>query len=381
MMAPSAAVLHPWSLLDALPEGLAVVDAAGLIRYANRAAGLPQGGDYLELLSGCAALAPAERATLAQGLRAICDGVSQRHEQEWASPDRTRWWSLSGTPLAVEGGYVALVQLHDISAARLAEQALRASEERFQRIAGNLPGMLYQFVLHPDGSGAFPYVSEGCRELFDIDPAVLAQDAAPLVNLIHPEDMASFQESVMESAQLLKPWRWEGRFVLPDGRLIWTRAASRPERLPEGGWLWDGMLLDIGENKQAEQIIQMQAATLQELSTPVIPLNDSTIVLPLIGTVDSQRAQQVMDTLLTGVQEHRARFAILDITGVTVVDTQVANALIRAAQATQLLGARVILTGIRPEIAQTLVGLGVNLSSVVTLSTLQRGIAFAISQG
>jgi rsbT co-antagonist protein RsbR len=105
------------------------------------------------------------------------------------------------------------------------------------------------------------------------------------------------------------------------------------------------------------------------------------VVLPLIGTVDSRRAQQVMETLLEGVATSRAQVAILDITGVVVVDTQVADALVRAAQAVKLLGAQVVLTGIRPEVAQTLVGLGVDLSGIVTRSTLQSGIAFAIERG
>jgi rsbT co-antagonist protein RsbR len=101
------------------------------------------------------------------------------------------------------------------------------------------------------------------------------------------------------------------------------------------------------------------------------------MVMPLVGAVDSQRAQQVLSALLEGIAGSRARVAILDITGVAVVDTQVANALIRAAQAVKLLGAQVVLTGIRPEVAQTLVGLGADLSGIITRSSLQSGIAYA----
>ncbi|MEM8536092.1 MAG: STAS domain-containing protein, partial [Chloroflexota bacterium] len=124
-----------------------------------------------------------------------------------------------------------------------------------------------------------------------------------------------------------------------------------------------------------EEIIRVQAATLEQLSTPLIPLNDHVVVMPLIGTMDDRRTQQVLETLLHGLSDTQADIAILDITGVGVVDTQVAQGLIQAAQAAQLLGARVVLTGIRPEIAQTLVGLGIDLSTIVTHSTLQSGIA------
>jgi rsbT co-antagonist protein RsbR len=103
------------------------------------------------------------------------------------------------------------------------------------------------------------------------------------------------------------------------------------------------------------------------------------VVMPLIGTLDSRRTQQVIDALLSGIATSRAQVAILDITGVPIVDTQVANAIIRGAQSVKLLGAQVVLTGIRPEVAQTLVGLGADLSGLVTHSSLQSGIAYAMA--
>jgi rsbT co-antagonist protein RsbR len=126
-----------------------------------------------------------------------------------------------------------------------------------------------------------------------------------------------------------------------------------------------------------EEVIQAQAASLQELSTPLLTINHGVVVMPLIGAIDSARAKQVIDVLLSGVAEQHATTAILDITGVAVVDTQVADVLMRAAQATKLLGAQAIITGIRPEIAQTLIGLGVNLNGIITRSTLQSGILYA----
>jgi rsbT co-antagonist protein RsbR len=144
----------------------------------------------------------------------------------------------------------------------------------------------------------------------------------------------------------------------------------------------------IEQQKQAEaeraglheQIIEAQRAALRELSTPLIPVSDNVVIMPLIGTIDTGRAQQVMETLLEGVAHYQARLAILDITGVSIVDTQVAQALIGAAQAVKLLGAQVILTGIQPQIAQTLVHLGVDLSGIETRGSLQNGIAYALRQ-
>ncbi|MFQ3683977.1 STAS domain-containing protein, partial [Roseiflexus sp.] len=95
--------------------------------------------------------------------------------------------------------------------------------------------------------------------------------------------------------------------------------------------------------------------------------------------IDSNRAQQIMETLLFGVAEYNAQIAIIDITGVKVVDTQVAGALLRAAQAARMLGARVVLTGISPEIAQTLTNIGAELRDMTTKATLQDGIRFALN--
>jgi rsbT co-antagonist protein RsbR len=127
-----------------------------------------------------------------------------------------------------------------------------------------------------------------------------------------------------------------------------------------------------------EQVIDAQRAALRELSTPMIPLSDDVVIMPLIGTIDSGRAQQVMETLLEGVAHYQASTVILDITGVQIVDTQVADAFIRAAQAVRLLGASVMMTGIQPQIAQTLVQLGVDLGSIQTHGSLQAGIAHAL---
>jgi anti-anti-sigma regulatory factor len=144
---------------------------------------------------------------------------------------------------------------------------------------------------------------------------------------------------------------------------------------------------NITERKRAEEalrqsvvqaeVIRAQAAALAELSTPLIPISDDVVVMPLIGAVDGARAEQVLDTLLSGVASRGARVAIVDITGVAVVDTQVANTILRAALAVRLLGAQVMLTGIRPEVARTLIGLDVDLGGIMTHGSLKAGIAAA----
>ena len=129
-----------------------------------------------------------------------------------------------------------------------------------------------------------------------------------------------------------------------------------------------------------EEVIRFQQGRLAELSTPLIPITDSIMVMPLIGTMDSQRAEQVLDTALHGTQAHRAQVVIIDITGMKHIDTSVAGTLISTARALRLLGAQAVLTGIRSEIAQTLVRLGIDMNEIVTRANLQTGISYALNR-
>jgi rsbT co-antagonist protein RsbR len=130
---------------------------------------------------------------------------------------------------------------------------------------------------------------------------------------------------------------------------------------------------------QAEQIAAQQQ-TIRELSTPILPLYEGILILPLVGAIDSFRASQIMERLLTAIAERQADIVILDITGVPVIDTAVANYLLQTARAAQLIGAQVILVGIGAEIAQTIVQLGVELRGIQIGANLQAGIELALRQ-
>ena len=128
-----------------------------------------------------------------------------------------------------------------------------------------------------------------------------------------------------------------------------------------------------------ERTINLQKIALQELSASLIPVFDKISVMPLVGTIDTERAKLIMENLLEGVVEQRAEVVLLDITGVPVVDTMVAHHIIQAADAVRLVGAKCMLVGIRPEIAQTIVTLGINLNDFTTTSTLRCGMQEALS--
>jgi rsbT co-antagonist protein RsbR len=126
--------------------------------------------------------------------------------------------------------------------------------------------------------------------------------------------------------------------------------------------------------------IEAQEAVIREISVPILPLGPTALVMPLVGALDSARLQLMQQQALHAIEQRAVRSFIFDLTGVPIIDTQVADALVGAAKAVKLLGAQAMLTGIRPEVAQTLVGLGADLSSVMTHGSLQAGIAYVMQQ-
>jgi rsbT co-antagonist protein RsbR len=159
---------------------------------------------------------------------------------------------------------------------------------------------------------------------------------------------------------------------------------DEPEALADEIWgvttLLDklGLFTTEAYQKSREDVISRQQQELLELSTPVVVLWDGVLALPLIGTLDSERTQVVMESLLQKIVETGAEIAVIDITGVPTVDTLVAQHLLKTVAAARLMGADCIISGIRPQIAQTIVHLGVNLTDVVTKATLADAFAIAL---
>jgi rsbT co-antagonist protein RsbR len=132
--------------------------------------------------------------------------------------------------------------------------------------------------------------------------------------------------------------------------------------------------------QERERIIREQQEAIRELSTPVLPVRERLLILPIIGLVDPLRARQLTEQLLRGIRTNRARVVVMDITGVPAMDATVANHLVLTVEAARLLGATVIVTGLSPELAQTLVNIGVDLSKMNTVGDLQGGIEEAERQ-
>ena len=161
---------------------------------------------------------------------------------------------------------------------------------------------------------------------------------------------------------------------------------QNPAELADNMWVADLLLEKLGlyttevYQKSREEVIRRQQEEMLELSTPVVQLWEGIVALPLIGTLDSGRTSVVMETLLQTIVETHSELAIIDITGVPMVDTLVAQHLLKTVAAARLMGADCIISGIRPQIAQTMVHLQIDLSSVTTKATMAEALRFALKR-
>lgn len=144
------------------------------------------------------------------------------------------------------------------------QAALRASEARFQKLAANIPGIIYQFILRANGSMALLYVSSACRQIHEVEPEEFQQTMG--FDLVHPGDRLSLHETISLSAHTLQPWHWEGRIITHTGKVKWVQGISRPEKHVNGDILWDGLLIDITTRKQTESELHRYQEHLEELA-------------------------------------------------------------------------------------------------------------------
>jgi rsbT co-antagonist protein RsbR len=371
-------------LVDNSPDGIGIADSQGIFTYVNPAYGALTG--YGKDMIGMSVndLLP-DNSEVDAG---VVIGAIMQGDGFWRG--ELTYQHKDGTPLPIQAsvfvayddrgeilGIPAIVR--DITEQQRREKELHQQAQIQEQVRGSIVVVDMQGIItswNRDSARLFGYTAE---EII----------GKPIASLYPPEE----QERLI--TEVIGPLQEQGE--LETESMVWTKTGERFPVLLSLSLLRDdsgtpvgmiGFSTDLREQKQMEaeraamqeQIIDAQRSALRELSTPLIPITDEVVIMPLIGTLDSGRAQQVMEALLEGVSQYQADLVILDITGVSVVDTQVAQAFIQAAQAVRLLGAQVMLTGIQPQIAQTLVHLGVDLSSIQTQGSLQAGIAAALKK-
>lgn len=312
-------------------------------------------------------------------LRRVRENLGGVYEAKLIRGDGSWFYTeLSGSAVPYEGRTIRGTAVRDVTQRRLAEIALRESEERFRLVSE----ITSEGVVLTEG-GVVVDINPAACELLGFERGELVGQS--LVKAIDPAFHERFRESVARNLSD----GYESVAIHKDGSKIPVRVKGRV--LPYlGRTLRGSTIRDLRLERQIAEALHQkvtqeaelaaQAAALAELSTPLIPISDHVVVMPLIGAIDHQRAERVVEALLGGVASANARVAILDITGVPAVDSEIADALIRAARAVRLIGAEVVLTGIRPEVARTLVAIGADLSGIPTRGTLWSGITYAMTR-
>lgn len=171
------------------------------------------------------------------------------------------WFSARITPISDNS---VLWVARDISDRKQAEAALAESEARLQKLAANIPGAIYTFVQHADGSKQFEYISAACREIQEVTPEQVLNNGNLLEDQIHPNDRDKVQRMKTKSAQRLTPFVCEWRILTQSGKLKWIAANSRPERRDNGDTVWYGTMFDISDRKQAEAALKESEAQVQK---------------------------------------------------------------------------------------------------------------------
>jgi len=304
-------------------------------------------------------------------------GVAQRV----AAGDFKSRSGLTQKAAATELQQLALAFDHMSAALAEREIELKQAETQYRALVEQVPTVIYTAMLEK-GSSSFTlaYISPQVTTLTGYTVAECLVETNIFAEWVHPEDRPYVLAEMTRLFSVQRgSWALEYRLITKHKQLVWINNEANLLYTEAGQPnLIQGTLTDITERKQAQHVIELQAAALRDLSTPIMQISDNAILLPMIGAIDSHRAKQTMELALSEIEKRRVKVIIIDITGVSVVDSQVANALIQTTQAIKLLGACAVLTGIRSEVAQSIVALGIDLNSIVVHSTLQNGIAYAL---
>jgi len=269
----------------------------------------------------------------------------------------------------------------DVTEENRAKRELRDSEERWRVLMEMSPVPL---SIHRNG--VFLWMNAASATLLGGKPEEFVGTRA--IDLVHPDDRQMVIERMRQSSstgEALPPL--EERYVRRDGVLLFLEVTAR-QIMYQGAPAVQIATIDVTARRQAEEarrvaesqiaIIRAQEEALRELSTPLMPIGEGVLVLPLIGRVGPERAEGILSVLAEGVVAQGARVAIVDVTGVPDADAAFADALLRVGQAIKLLGAEVVITGVKPAIARMLVELGADLSSIRTRATLRDAVAHSL---
>jgi len=259
------------AILDAVPQSVFVKDAEGAYLSCNQpfadSAGLESPEQIIGMtdydLPWAEAGAEAYRADDREVMRSA---APKKHiiEQVKTADGSVVWADTTKVPLLDASGapYAVLGVFDDITERKRAEAALREGYELLVNLTAQVPGVVYQYRLHPDGSSAFPFSSRGMNDIYEYSPEEVREDATPVFGRLHPDDLDRVAADIQESARTLKPFHCEFRVVLPRQGLRWRLSDAMPQRMEDGSVLWHGIISDVTDRVLADEALVENRARL-----------------------------------------------------------------------------------------------------------------------
>ncbi|NTV45268.1 MAG: PAS domain S-box protein [Chlorobiales bacterium] len=238
------------SIINHSADSVIVVDSEGIIEFGNRAA--------------CQLFNPAGQTIIGEsfGHPIVSDNLVELDIPQ--SDGSTRIVEMRASESTWNNKKAWIVTLRDITDRKQTQEALQESQIRLKTLVQNVPGVVYQHINHPDGSGRFLYISPQCKSLYELDQQTILEDERALWKCHHPDETVELVNCLREHAKTLKPLHWEGRLLTPSGLIKWIRVAARPQKQVNGDITWDGLILDITDKKTAEaQVLKLTAAVEQ----------------------------------------------------------------------------------------------------------------------
>ena len=287
------------AILNGVSAEIAVLDCQGVIlavnenwrRYSvenNTEPGKPAphtqvGDNYLSACQHaltCENSESEDASNALQGIASVMDGSLLAFALEYPchSPEQKRWFNMSVLPLDLEGGGVVITHTN-VTERKQLQTERDETLASLQNMTALVPGMVYQYLLRPDGSSCFPFASAQINQIYRVSPADVREDASAVFSILHPDDLANVSASIAQSAQDLTVWHHEYRVQFDDGTQRWLFGNARPQRQADGGTLWHGFITDITERKLEREKIKLLASVFTHASEGIVLTDKNTAII------------------------------------------------------------------------------------------------------
>ena len=297
-------------IVETTSEGIWMIDQEGKTNFVNTQMAQMLGYTPEEMLGkSLFYFMDQEAQQLAQKyLQRGNQGIQEQHDFRFTRKDGSDLWAIVSTTPSIneKGEYLgSLAMITDISDRRQTELILIEFKQRLEQLALHIPGMIFQYRLRPDGSSHFPYASDGIKKVFQLTPEEVKEDATPVFNIVHSQDMEKVSQLIQESAQNLTRSYCEYRIHHRDGSIIWVAGHSTPTKQPDGSIIWHGYICDVSDRIKTQQELIKAKETAEKATkskSAFLAMMSHEIRTPMNGVIGMTGL--LLDTELTPQQKN-----------------------------------------------------------------------------